>query len=109
MADVGTFAEAIDAVSSPRHESPGVGQAVTFDTTSEISPQMENSEPDPVGHLAQELAEQLVKFQGCCNDCHRAARCSHMEDPNEHISLAVYLEFTPELGPDVLSNETIAH
>ncbi|KAJ4181253.1 hypothetical protein NW759_017199 [Fusarium solani] len=109
MTDVGTLAEAIDAVSSPRHESPGVGQAVTFDTTSEISPQMENSEPDPVGHLAQELAEQLVKFQGCCNDCHRAARCSHMEDPNEHISLAVYLEFTPELGPDVLSNETIAH
>ncbi|RSL82713.1 hypothetical protein CEP52_016900, partial [Fusarium oligoseptatum] len=33
----------------------------------------------------------------------------HMEDPNEHISLAVYLEFTPELGPDVLSNEAIAH
>ncbi|RSL84143.1 hypothetical protein CDV31_016741 [Fusarium ambrosium] len=32
-----------------------------------------------------------------------------MEDPNEHISLAVYLEFTPELGPDVLSNEAIAH
>ncbi|KAI8648040.1 hypothetical protein NCS55_01502200 [Fusarium keratoplasticum] len=109
MTDVGTFAEAIDAVSSLRHESPGVGQAVTFDTTSEISPQMENSEPDPVGHLAQELAEQLVKFQGCCNDCHLAAQRNHMEDPNEQISLAMYLEFTPELGPDVLSKEAIAH
>ncbi|KAH7248243.1 hypothetical protein B0J15DRAFT_468267 [Fusarium solani] len=65
-----------------------------------------NGEPDPVGHLAQELAEQLVKFQGCCNDCHRAAQRNHMEDPNEQISLAVYLEFTLKLGPDVLSNET---
>ncbi|KAM6506746.1 hypothetical protein FALCPG4_018840 [Fusarium falciforme] len=32
-----------------------------------------------------------------------------MEDPNEQISLAMYLEFTPELGPDVLSKEAIAH
>ncbi|PNP55221.1 hypothetical protein FNYG_15524 [Fusarium nygamai] len=32
-----------------------------------------------------------------------------MEDTNEHISLAVYLDFTPELGPDIVSHETIAH
>jgi hypothetical protein len=32
-----------------------------------------------------------------------------MEDTNEHISLATYLQFTPELGPDILSRETIAH
>jgi hypothetical protein len=32
-----------------------------------------------------------------------------MEESNEHTSLPVYLEFIPELGPDVLSNETIAH
>ncbi|KAM5527792.1 hypothetical protein FOXYSP1_19665 [Fusarium oxysporum f. sp. phaseoli] len=32
-----------------------------------------------------------------------------MEDSNEHTSLPVYLGFIPELGPDVLSNETIAH
>jgi hypothetical protein len=31
-----------------------------------------------------------------------------MEDPNYHISLAEYLEFTPELGPDILSSDTIA-
>ncbi|KAJ4177216.1 hypothetical protein NW767_015202 [Fusarium falciforme] len=109
MADIETFTEAIDTVSSPNHGSPGAGQAVAFDTASEISPQTENSEPDPVGHLAQELAEQLVKFQGCCNDCHIAAQRNHMEDPNEQISLAMYLEFTPELGPDVLSKEAIAH
>ncbi|KAJ4181551.1 hypothetical protein NW759_017181 [Fusarium solani] len=109
MADIETFTEAIDTASSPNHGSPGAGQAVAFDTASEISPQTENSEPDPVGHLAQELAEQLVKFQGCCNDCHIAAQRNHMEDPNEQISLAMYLEFTPELGPDVLSKEAIAH
>ncbi|KAL9567494.1 hypothetical protein ACKAV7_008444 [Fusarium commune] len=32
-----------------------------------------------------------------------------MEDTSEHISLGVYLDFTPELGPDILSHETIAH
>jgi hypothetical protein len=32
-----------------------------------------------------------------------------MEDPNEQISLAMYLELTPELSPDVLSKEAIAH
>ncbi|KAL6406090.1 hypothetical protein AUP68_10652 [Ilyonectria robusta] len=31
-----------------------------------------------------------------------------MEDPNEQIGLAMYLEFAPELGPDVLGSETIA-
>jgi hypothetical protein len=79
-----------------------------LDTSLETSSQVQNGEPDPVGHLAQELAEQLVKFQGCCNDCHQAAQRNHMEDPNEDISLFTYLEFTPELGPDVLSNEAIA-
>lgn len=47
-------------------------------------------------------------FQGCCNDCHQTAQRNHIEDPNEQISLAMCLEFAPELGPDVLSTETIA-
>jgi hypothetical protein len=32
-----------------------------------------------------------------------------MEDPNYHIGLAEYLEFTPELGLDILGSDTIAH
>jgi hypothetical protein len=68
-----------------------------------------DGESGPIKHLAQELAEQLIKLQGCCNECHQAARSHHMEDPNYHISLAEYLEFTPESGPDILSNGTIAH
>ncbi|KAH6879847.1 hypothetical protein B0T10DRAFT_412926 [Thelonectria olida] len=88
--------------------NPDPSQVNTFDATLETSPQAENDEAGPVGHLAQQLAEQLVKFQGCCNDCHRAAQLEHMEDPNEQISLAMYLEFVPELGPDVLGTENIA-
>ena len=62
MSYIGTFTGAVDSVSISNHESPDPGQAITFDTTLETSPQAENGEPDPVGHLAQELAEQLVKF-----------------------------------------------
>jgi hypothetical protein len=32
-----------------------------------------------------------------------------MEDPNYHVGLAEYLEFTPELGPDMLGSDTITH
>ncbi|KAH6955949.1 hypothetical protein BKA56DRAFT_663112 [Ilyonectria sp. MPI-CAGE-AT-0026] len=106
--DIGTFTGAVDSVSISNHESPDPGQAITFDTALETSPQAEDDEPDPVGRLAQELAKQPVKFQGYCNDCHQAAQRNHMEDPNEQISLAMYLEFAPDLGPYVLGTETIA-
>ncbi|KAL6411026.1 hypothetical protein AUP68_07462 [Ilyonectria robusta] len=108
MSDFGIDTGAGESVSISNHGSPESDPAITFDTTLETSLQAENDEPDPVGNLAQELAEQLVKFQGCCNNCHQAAQRNHMEDPNEQISLAMYLEFAPELGPDVLGTETIA-
>ncbi|KAH7117379.1 hypothetical protein EDB81DRAFT_767188 [Dactylonectria macrodidyma] len=108
MSDIGTFAGAEDSISMSNHESPDPGQAIAFDTTLETSPQAENDEPDPVEHLARELADQLIQFQGCCNDCYQAAQRNRMEDPNEQIGLAMYLEFAPELGPDVLGTETIA-
>jgi hypothetical protein len=63
MSDIGAFTGAVDSVSISNHEGPDPGQAITFKTTLETSPQAENDEPDPVGHLAQELAEQLVKFK----------------------------------------------
>ncbi|OBS15031.1 hypothetical protein FPOA_14053 [Fusarium poae] len=102
-----TFAEGPVAVSN--HQGPDTIQDIVSAITPETSQQVGNGEPDTVGHLARELAEQLLNFQGCCNECHQAAKRSHMEDTNEHISLAAYLHFTPELGPDILSRETIAH
>ncbi|KAG6998834.1 hypothetical protein FocnCong_v013541 [Fusarium oxysporum f. sp. conglutinans] len=102
-----TYAEDPVAVSS--HQGSDPVQDVVSDTISETSQQAGDGEPEPIKHLAQELAEQLIKFQGCCNECHQAAKRNHMEDANEHISLAMYLYFTPELGPDILSRETIAH
>jgi hypothetical protein len=90
MPSIGTLTDAVDSVSISNHESPEQVQDVAFDTTLETSSQLGNDELDPVGHLAQELAEQLVKFQGCCNDCRRVAQRNHMEDPNEHISLLKY-------------------
>ncbi|KAG4256530.1 hypothetical protein BFJ72_g14788 [Fusarium proliferatum] len=109
LLNTGTSSFAEDPVAVPNHQSPEPVQDVVFDITSESSPQMGNSEPDPIEHLAQELVEQLIEFQGCCNECHQAAKHNHMEDTNEHIGLATYLNFTPELGPDILSHETIAH
>ena len=102
-----TFAEGPVAVSN--HQGPDTVQDIVSAITPETSPQVGNGEPDTIGHLARELAEQLLNFQGCCNECRQAAKRSHMEDTNEHISLAAYLHFTPELAPDILSRETIAH
>ncbi|KAH7111566.1 hypothetical protein EDB81DRAFT_894279 [Dactylonectria macrodidyma] len=105
--DVGMPVDAVDSVSILNHESPG--PTITFDTISETMPGVaEDDEHDPVICLAQVLTEQLAKFRGCCSDCHQATERDRMEDPNEQISLAMYLEFTPELGPDVLSSKTIA-
>ena len=59
MSDIGTFTGAVDSVSILNHESPGPGQAITFDTTLETSPQAENDEPDPVGHLAKSWQNNL--------------------------------------------------
>ncbi|KAL6405384.1 hypothetical protein AUP68_11138 [Ilyonectria robusta] len=107
ISDVGVTTDAVDALTMPNYESPDPN--INFDAASHISPEAEDDEQDPVRHLARELTEQLVKFRGCCNDCYRAAECDRTEDPNEHISLAMYLEFAPELGPDILSSATIAH
>ncbi|KAL7940768.1 hypothetical protein V8C42DRAFT_356065 [Trichoderma barbatum] len=74
----------------------------------ESSPQPGDDEPDPAGHLARELGEQLIKFRGCCSDCHRAADQRRLESLNEQISLAQYLESTTGLGADVLGSKTIA-
>uniref|UniRef100_A0A0D2YEY6 Xylanolytic transcriptional activator regulatory domain-containing protein n=1 Tax=Fusarium oxysporum (strain Fo5176) TaxID=660025 RepID=A0A0D2YEY6_FUSOF len=79
-----------DPVAVPNHQDPDPVQDVS-DTTPETSPQVGDGE------------------SGCCNEWHQATKRNHMEDANEHISLAVYLDFTPELGPDILSHETIAH
>jgi hypothetical protein len=97
-----------DAVAVPDHRDPDPVQDIVSDTTSEISSRVGDGETGPIEHLAQELAEQLIKFQGCCNECHQAARSHYIEDPNYYISLAEYLEFTSQLGPDILSSDTIA-
>ncbi|KAH8654320.1 hypothetical protein BGZ61DRAFT_435165 [Ilyonectria robusta] len=109
MPDVGIDTYAGESVSISNHNSPDPDPAITFDTTSYTSPEAEDDEQDPVRHLAHELTEQLAKFRGCCNDCHQEADCERSDDPNEHISLAMYLEFAPELGPDILGSATIAH
>ncbi|KAL6405842.1 hypothetical protein AUP68_10981 [Ilyonectria robusta] len=106
MSDIGTSTGAIYLVPILNEESPDL--SIPFDETSETMPQVGNDEQDSVRHLAQELTEQLTKFRGYCNDCHQAAQRNRIGDPNEQISLAIYLEFTPELGPDILSSKTIA-
>ena len=98
------------AADSPTHSnygSPGL-EDMTFNEPQEAPPQTGNGGHDLVGHLAQELAEQLIKFQGCCHTCHQAAKQSRVASPDRQISLATYLESTVGLGLDVLSRETLA-
>ncbi|KAL6408562.1 hypothetical protein AUP68_08422 [Ilyonectria robusta] len=107
ISDIGVTTDAVDAFSMPNYESPNPN--INFDAASHTSPETEDDEQDPVRHLAHELTEQLIKFQGCYNNCHQAAECNRTEDPNKYISLAIYLEFAPELGSDILGSATIAH
>ncbi|KAL7903813.1 hypothetical protein GGI35DRAFT_465187, partial [Trichoderma velutinum] len=71
-----------------------IAAVVAFDAPLEPSPQPEDDERGLVERLAQKLAEQLTRFQGCCNDCHQTAKECRMQSPAEQISLAQYLEST---------------
>lgn len=98
-----------DTVAALNHRGLDRVPDIVSDTASETFPRVGDGETGPIKHLAQELAEQLIKFHECCNKCHQAARSHHIEDPSYHISLAKYLVFTPKLGLDILSSDTIAH
>ncbi|KAL7940078.1 hypothetical protein V8C42DRAFT_356485 [Trichoderma barbatum] len=107
----GTPADVADSgpvLSYNNNNSPVADEAIGFDVPLEPSPQPENNEPDLAGPLAQKLAAQLVKFQGCCTDCHQAAKQSRLESPNAQTSLVQHMESTVGLGVDVLSSKTLA-
>ncbi|UKZ66008.1 uncharacterized protein TrAtP1_007191 [Trichoderma atroviride] len=87
---------------------PDLDEAIGFDAPLEPLPQPEEDEGGLVERLAQKLAEQLTRFQGCCNDCHQTAKERRMQSPAEQISLTQYLESTAGLGADVLSSKTLA-
>ncbi|KAH7205811.1 uncharacterized protein BKA55DRAFT_491325, partial [Fusarium redolens] len=70
---------------------PNLVQDIISDTTLEASLHMGEGKSGPIQHFAQELAERLIKFQGCYTECHQAAKHNHIEDTNEHISLTIYL------------------
>ncbi|SPJ73915.1 uncharacterized protein FTOL_03645 [Fusarium torulosum] len=61
-----------------------------------------------VERLGRQLVDQLIRFRGCCMDCHRSAKVQHDQDSREHISLATYMETTEGLCPDVLGSARIA-
>ncbi|KAL7917189.1 hypothetical protein ACQKWADRAFT_61602, partial [Trichoderma austrokoningii] len=87
---------------------PDLDEAIGFDAPLEPSPQPEEDDGGLIERLAQKLAEQLTRFQGCCNDCHQTAKERRMQSPAEQISLTQYLESTAGLGADVLSSKTLA-
>lgn len=74
----------------------------------ESSPQLGNNESDLVQHFAQKLAEQLIRFQRCCNNCHQAAKQTRTEIPNAQIGFANYLQSMVGLRADILRRKTIA-
>ncbi|RKL03743.1 hypothetical protein BFJ70_g17255 [Fusarium oxysporum] len=76
--------------------------------TMETSPPADADHEYRVKHLGRQLVQQLVKFQGCCTDCHRSAKVQHDQTQREHIGLAAYLERTANICPEVLSSTRIA-
>ncbi|PON20099.1 hypothetical protein TGAM01_v211022 [Trichoderma gamsii] len=106
--DDGTPAGAVDSSPPVDYIGPDLDEAIGFDAPHEPSPQPEDDERGPVEHLTQKLAEQLTRFQGCCNDCHQTAKECRIQSSAEQISLAQYLESTAGLGADVLSSMTLA-
>ncbi|KAL6884441.1 hypothetical protein GGI43DRAFT_433358 [Trichoderma evansii] len=89
--DAGTPADVADSgpVLNYNNNSPVADEAIGFDVPLEPPHQLENNEPDLAGRLAQKLAEQLVKFQGCCTDCHQAAKQSCLESPNANAQTSL--------------------
>lgn len=57
ISSIRTSTNAVDSVSMSNHQSSNPSHDIAFDITLETSPQVGNGEPDPVEHLAQELAE----------------------------------------------------
>ncbi|KAI8676082.1 hypothetical protein NCS56_00495100 [Fusarium sp. Ph1] len=88
-------------------DTEDVASIATADAV-ETSPPTDTIYKDRVKRLGRQLAEQLIRFQGCCVDCHRSAKVQHVQGPREHISLAAYLESTADLCPEVLSSTRIA-
>ncbi|KAH7471845.1 hypothetical protein FOMA001_g13281 [Fusarium oxysporum f. sp. matthiolae] len=76
--------------------------------TMETSPPADADHEYRVKRLGRQLVQQLVKFQGCCTDCHRSAKAQHDQTQREHIGLAAYLERTANICPEVLSSTRIA-
>ncbi|KAL7903798.1 hypothetical protein GGI35DRAFT_491555 [Trichoderma velutinum] len=100
-----------DSTNIPPPEERNISQfltAVDYQLEEGVEAQPEDDERGLVERVAQKLAEQLTRFQGCCNDCHQTAKERRMQSPAEQISLAQYLESTAGLGADVLSSKTLA-
>ena len=110
LCDAVTPAHTGDAVATSTHDYPNQDEEGPSDVFREPTPLagIEESEESGAGHLATALAEQLIQFQGCCRDCHRAAKQSRMDSPHEQVALAAYLDSTAGLCPDVLGCKTLA-
>jgi hypothetical protein len=95
-----------DAVSF--HNVPVQDEGVPFDASRQPTPPPRFESSEGTQQLAAALVEQLIRFQGCCRDCHQAAKQSSTNSSDEQIGLAAYLDATAGLCPDVLSCKTLA-
>jgi hypothetical protein len=106
--DADTLANPGGAVATSTHDRPSQDEEGPSDVLWEPTPPPRVEESEEAGQLATALAEQLIQFQGCCGDCHQAAKQSRMDSPHEQIALAAYLDSTVGLCPDVLGCKTLA-
>ena len=106
--DADTLANTGGAVATSTHDRPSQDEEGPSDVLWEPTPPPRVEESEEAGQLATALAEQLIQFQGCCRDCHRAARQSRVDSPHGKIGLVAYLDSTVGLCPDVLACKTLA-
>ncbi|KAK2469310.1 hypothetical protein H9L39_19027 [Fusarium oxysporum f. sp. albedinis] len=89
-------------------DTEGLASTATAHDAEISSPAHHADYESRVKRLGRQLAQQLIRFQGCCADCHRSAKAQHDQVQREHISLAAYLESTADICPEIISSTRIA-
>lgn len=57
--------------------------------------------------LGMRLANQLVQFNGCCQECHSQAAQEHTAQHERHFSLPEFMSQAKDHCPDILSSKKI--
>ena len=91
-------------------ENPPIRQSdAEFEDIDMLVPDLISDDQSAVAKLAVRLADQLLEFHGCCNDCHNRSKMEHTSEHNTHTSLQDYVTDSATINcPQVLGTFGIA-